>query len=69
MNEMETIKISKKLFGIINDRIKNLQTGFSTPDEYIEYVLTELFNDETEEISTDEQNEIDNELRKMGYIN
>lgn len=67
MKEMKTVKISEKLFENIETRIKNPQTGFSTVDEYIEYVLTELFNEDPDEINDDEA-EIKEELKKLGYI-
>ena len=68
MKEMKTVKISEKLFENIEMRIKNPQTGFSTVDEYVEYVLTELFNEDSDEINNDEEAEIKEELKKLVKI-
>ncbi len=69
MNVRKNVSISKKLFDKISLRIQNPQTGFSTVDEYVEYVLTELFDgDEEKEVSTEEAEQIQDELKKLGYI-
>jgi len=67
--DKKQISISTKLFDLISTRIQNPQVGFSTVDEYIEYVLTELFNEDNEEqVSDDEAKQIREELKKLGYV-
>ena len=69
MDDKKTISISKNLFDKIELKIKNPQAGFSTVDEYVEYVLTELFNeDEDKEVSEEEAEQIREELKKLGYV-
>ena len=70
------ITISSKLFDLISTRIKNPQTGFSSVDEYVDYVLKELLveNEENDveenqsEISDEETAKVKEELKKLGYI-
>ena len=69
MNDKKTISISLPLFNKIIQRIQNPQTGFSSVDEYVEYVLPELFDEDNEnETSEEESKEIQEELKKLGYI-
>ena len=67
MDDKKTISISKNSFDKIELKIKNPQAGFSTVDEYVEYVLTELFN-EDKEVSEEEAEQIREELKKLGYV-
>lgn len=71
MEDKKTVSISTKLFDVISLRIKNPQTGFSTVDEYVEYVLTELLSEDKEkenEVSDEEAEQIREELKKLGYV-
>ena len=69
MTDKKIISISPSLFNKIEQRIQNPQTGFSTADEYVEYVLTELFEEDDEnETSEEESKQIQEELKKLGYI-
>lgn len=69
MNDKKTISISLSLFNKVVQRIQNPQTGFSSVDEYVEYVLTELFDEDNEnETSEEEAKQIQEELKKLGYI-
>lgn len=55
---------------MISLRIKNPQAGFSTVDEYVEYVLTELLSEDGEkenEVSDEEAEQIHEELKNLGY--
>jgi hypothetical protein len=61
------VSISTELFNLLSIRIQNPQIGFSTVDDYIEYVLTELFN-EDKGVSEEEAKQIRDELKKLGYV-
>ena len=67
--DRKTISISTKLFDVITTRIKNPVNGFSSVDEYVDYVLEEiLFEKDNNEINEEERKKIQDELKKLGYI-
>ena len=74
--DRKQITISSKFFDLISTKIKNPQIGFSSVDEYVDYVLKELFvaNEENyveesqSEISDEEAEKVKEELKKLGYI-
>ena len=67
--DRKTITISTKLFDAITKRIKNPVNGFSSIDEYVDYVLEEiLFEKNDDEIDEGERKRIQDELKKLGYI-
>ncbi len=67
--DRKTITISAKLFDAISKRIKNPVNGFSSIDEYVDYVLEEiLFEKKDDEIDEGERKRIQDELKKLGYI-
>jgi len=69
MNDKKTVSISSSLFNKVVQRIQNPQTDFSSVDEYVEYVLTELFDEDNEnETSEEESKQIQEELKRLGYI-
>lgn len=68
-NDRKTISISSKLFDIISDRIHDSGNEFSSVDEYIEYVLTELLASKDESpYSEDQEKKIEKHLIDMGYM-
>lgn len=67
-NQRKTITISQKLFDEISKRIQNPVNGFSTVEEYVDYVLEEILFEKNTEISDAEKEKIQNELKKLGYI-
>ena len=74
--DRKQITISSKFFDLISTKIKNPQIGVSSVDEYVDYVLKELFvaNEENyveesqSEISDEEAEKVKEELKKLGYI-
>lgn len=67
--EKKSIKISSKLYDLINDHVKNSKDEFNTIDEYIEYALSQIFENETNsQYSKNEEEEIKKHLKDMGYI-
>ena len=71
--ERATISIRKKIYDEISTRIKNPINGFDSVEEYVDYVLNEVLNDESDneqsELSSDEKSKIiKEELEKLGYM-
>ncbi len=74
--DRKQITISSKFFDLISTKINNPQIGFSSVDEYVDYVLKELLvaNEENyveesqSEISDEEAEKVKEELKKLGYI-
>ncbi len=74
--DRKQITISSKLFDLISTRIKNPQIGFSSVDEYVDYVLKEILVENKEnyveesqsDISDEEAEKVKEELKKLGYI-
>ena len=66
--DRKTITISAKLFDAISKRIKNPVNGFSSIDEYVDYVLEEILFEKNDEIDEGERKRIQDELKKLGYI-
>ena len=63
------VKIPKHLIDQIQTQVDQSQGEFKTPEEYIEYVLTEVLKDDEDEKPTPEEEEaIKNRLRALGYI-
>ena len=67
-DEKKTISISSKLYDAILKRIENSDNEFSSPEEYVDYVLSELFEEKSDTYTKEEQEEIQKKLRDMGYI-
>lgn len=77
-NDKKSISISSKFYSIISTRIKNPVIGFESVDEYVDYILSEILeNDEnTNELKekeiqkSDEEKtkKIEDKLRNLGYI-
>jgi len=68
-DDRKSISISLKNFNEISQKIKNPINGFSSVEEYVDYVLDEiLFDKENENLSDSEKEKVKEELRKLGYI-
>ena len=68
-DDRKSISISLKNFNEISQKIKNPINGFSSVEEYGDYVLDEiLFDKENENLSDSEKEKVKEELRKLGYI-
>ncbi len=70
-DEYVTVKIPKRLYEIIKQRVKESQGEFKDAQEYIEFVLNEIVKeeDETETPYTPEEEEmIKKRLKKLGYL-
>jgi len=67
--EKKSVKISLKLYNLINEHIQNSNEEFDSIDEYVEYALSQIFDEEmNSQYSKDEEVEIKKHLKDMGYI-
>lgn len=69
MNENKKISISSNMFKVISKRIEKSNQEFSSVDEYVEFILNEIFEENSEKpYNKDEEEEIRKHLQAMGYI-
>lgn len=69
MNEKKKISISSDMFEIISKRIEKSNQEFSSVDEYVEFILNEIFEKNSEKLyDKEEEEEIRKHLQDMGYI-
>ena len=69
MSENKKISISSNMFKVISKRIEKSNQEFSSVDEYIEFILNEIFEENSEEpYNKDEEEEIRKHLQAMGYL-
>lgn len=66
MTKKEKIEISKDIIEKIKQRIK--ETEFKSVEEYIEFVLREVLEEEEAEISKEDEEIIKERLRALGYL-
>ena len=66
MTQKEKIEISKDIIEKIKQRIK--ETEFKSVEEYIEFVLREVLEEEEAEISKEDEEIIKERLRALGYL-
>ena len=67
--EKKPVNISIKLYNLINNHIQNSNEEFDSIDEYVEYALSQIFDEEiNSQYSKDEEVEIKKHLKDMGYI-
>ncbi len=65
----KNISLSTELYDILINRINNSNDEFKSIDDYVEYVLRQLFNDDFSKTYTEEEEkEIEKHLKDMGYI-
>jgi len=69
MSENKKISISLDMFEIISKRIEKSHQEFSSVDEYVEFILNEIFEKNSEKLyDKEEEEEIRKHLQDMGYI-
>ena len=69
--EYVTIKIPRNLYEEIKKRVEESQGEFKNPQEFIEFVLTEVIKEEEEEktpYTQEEEKEIKRRLKALGYL-
>ena len=65
----KAVFLSAELYNRIEERVK--ETGFSSVDEYVTFVLEEVLKGEGEEetaFSKEEEEEVKKRLRALGYL-
>ena len=70
-NEQESkgVFLSSELYNKIEERVR--ETGFSSVDEYVTFVLEEVLKEEGEgeaAFSKEEEEEVKKRLRALGYL-
>jgi|TARA_B110000495_G_C22483923_1_gene298702 guanylate kinase len=69
VSENKKISISSNMFKVISKRIEKSNQEFSSVDEYVEFILNEIFEENSEEpYNKDEEEEIRKHLQSMGYL-
>ena len=69
--EYVTIKIPRNLYDEIKKRVEESQGEFKDPQEFIEFVLTEVIKEEEEEetpYTPEEEEEIKRRLKALGCL-
>lgn len=67
-SERNTISIDSKFYNLISNRIKT-SDEFSSVDEYVDYVLSELLDTKKQsEYTEEERKEIEKHLKDLGYM-
>ncbi len=69
--EYVTIKIPRNLYDEIKKRVEESQGEFKDPQEFIEFVLSEVIKEEEEEetpYTPEEEEEIKRRLKALGYL-
>jgi len=68
--ESKAVSLSAELYGRIEERVT--ATGFGSVDEYVIFVLEEVLKEEGEEggraLSKEDEEEVKNRLRALGYL-
>jgi len=67
--EKVSIKISKQLYDKVKKYIEE-QGGFSSVEEFVEFVINEVLSEESEsyEMSKEDEEKVKERLRALGYI-
>ena len=69
MSENNKISISSNMFKVISKRIEKSNQEFSSLDEYVEFILNEIFEENSEKpYNKYEEEEIRKHLQDMGYL-
>ncbi|MDY6931981.1 MAG: CopG family transcriptional regulator [Halobacteriota archaeon] len=65
----KTVLLRSEIYNTIEERIKDLD--FTSVDEYVEFVMTEILKDDDDEEVTftqEEEEEVKNRLKALGYL-
>ncbi len=67
--EKVSIQISKELYDKVKKYIEE-QGGFSSVEEFVEFVINEVLSEESEsfEMSKEDEEKVKERLRALGYI-
>ena len=59
------VTIEKKIYDIIYERIQSKNNDFESVDGYLDFILNQIL---IEDEDNEEINEVEDELKKLGYI-
>lgn len=67
-NDKKAVFLQTELYEMVENRITDLD--FSSVDEYVEFVITEILKDEEDEEVTfsEEEEEVKKRLKALGYL-
>lgn len=68
-NDKKAVFLQTELYEMVENRITDLD--FSSVDEYVEFVITEILKDEEDEevtFSEEEEEEVKKRLKALGYL-
>jgi hypothetical protein len=70
--EKIAVNISKDLYELVKERVKESNGEFKDIEEYVEFVLREIVKDEGEEkeqkYSKEDEEQIKQRLKSLGYL-
>jgi hypothetical protein len=70
--EKIAVNISKDLYALVKERVKESNGEFKDIEEYVEFVLREIVKDEGEEkeqkYSKEDEEQIKQRLKSLGYL-
>lgn len=63
------VRIPDDLYGRIVGRVEESKGEFKSADEYVEFILREIFaNDTSESFSKSDEDQVKERLKSLGYI-
>jgi len=69
LSEEVAIRISRELYNKIKNRVELSQGEFKNVEEYVEFVLSEVVKEsDRERYTPEEEEEIKERLRRLGYL-
>ncbi|WP_268544106.1 CopG family transcriptional regulator [Candidatus Nitrosotenuis cloacae] len=68
MNNRSPITINSKFFEEISKKIQNTEQGFSSVEDYVDYVLEEILFGKDAQDNEHQKQMIESELKKLGYL-
>lgn len=67
--EKVDISISKYLFDVIKSRLEKNENDFDSVDDYVEFVLKEILEDDINQEKMEEKSKkVEEKLKKLGYL-
>lgn len=66
--ERIAVEISADLYRKLKDHVDKSEGEFSSVDEFVEFILSEVLKEEEAAYSREEEEEIKKRLRDLGYI-
>ncbi|HIE36824.1 TPA: CopG family transcriptional regulator [Candidatus Geothermarchaeota archaeon] len=68
MSDKVKIEISKDVYELLVKTVEESQGEFKSPEELLEFIVKETLGEEEEAYTPEEEEEIKNRLRSLGYL-